>query len=228
MIEVYINNTLLPDSDIVKISDPATEKLQFSFSNLISASISIDINNIDPSKYDDEVAGSMFADLAWYNSILRCEDTDTALTIWKGRIKNDSKSILTIESNNYVKEIIDAVCIIDSGTLSDITPAEIAYTLIKDVAGIPEDAINTTSFDNAKALQTANSGFIIAKYSQEQNVKCGSVLNEILRITSSRLYTVDNIIYYSQLSPYDGDPNLQITEEDILINSYSAEYGEYL
>ncbi|MBI5207878.1 MAG: hypothetical protein HY934_08815, partial [Candidatus Firestonebacteria bacterium] len=226
MIKVYKNDVLIPD--VIGISEPATEKLEFSFQNLISATLSIDINNIDITKYDDEIPGSLFYG-DWYNSNLKCIDTDTNIMIWNGRIKNikknDSKAILTIESNNYIKEIVDTTCEINTGSLSNITPSEIILQIIKDVCGIPESAINITSFDIAKAVQVANQGFMITNYAKEANVKCGVVINEIRRITSSYLYTVNNILYYSQFQLYNGELNQLIEEKQIIAGSYSSEYN---
>ena len=229
MLNVYIDNVLIPDSDIVGISDLAAEKLQFNFTNLIASTISIDLKNIDQSKYDDEVAGSLLED-GFYNVNLKIIDTVTALTIWDGRIKNirkdDNKGIITIESANYIKEIVDAVCVINLGGGSvDVTPSEIIYTIITDVCGIPETAINKTSFDIVKAVQIANQGYIITKYTADANINCSAVIGEILRITSSYLYTSNNIIYYSQYSPYDGDQGTHVDESRIIAGTYSSEYS---
>lgn len=228
MIRVYKDDVLIPNADIISISEPATEKLQFNFQNLISATLSVDINNVDITKYDDEIVGSMFYG-SWYNANLKCIDDETNVTIWNGRIKNirknDAKATLTIESNNYIKEIVDTVCEVSMGNLSNATPSEIIYTLITGVCGIPVSAININSFDTAKSIQIANSGYIIATYTKEANVNCGSVINEILRITSSYLYTVNNILYYSQFKLYTGDLNALIDENQIIASSYTAEYS---
>lgn len=228
MIKVYVNDYLIPENDIISISDPATEKLKFNFQNLVSATISVDIDNIDIAKYDDEVQGSLlYGD--WFNSNLRLVDTDSELTIWNGRIKNikknDLKATLTIESNNYIKEIVDTICEVNLGTLSNSTPSEIIYGIITGVCGIPVSAVNVNSFDNAKSLQVANQGYLIANYSKEANVNCGSVVNEILRITSSYLYTVDNILYYSQFQLYDGDHYTLVDENKIIAGTLASEYS---
>lgn len=229
MVEVYVNDIKIPDSDIVKISEPAEEKLQFNFSNLISAKISVDIVNIDKSKYDDTYAGALFNTLVWFNATLKIIDTSLDLIIWEGRIKNlkrnEGKKVLTIESTNYIKDIIDTTCVLTLGGLSNVTPAEMVYTILKDVVGIPETAIHKTSFDNAKAIQAANSGYIILNYTAENNIKCSAVINEILRITSSSLYTINNIIYYHQFSVYAGGLNTLIDESNIITSTFTDEYN---
>lgn len=229
MLQVFVDGTEINQSDIVKISSPADEKLKFEFSSLISAKISVELNNSDRSKYDDTYEGAFFNLLSWYNKTLRIVDTTYNMITWEGRIKNlkrdDGKKRLTIESTNYIKDIIDKDCIISAGSLSNITPSEIIYSILTDVVSIPAAAINITSFDNAKAVQAANSGYIIVNYDAESSTQCSSVVNEILRITSSYLYTINNIIYYHQFSPYSGAQNLLIDESMIVAASFSDEYN---
>lgn len=229
MYEIYANNQLIPNSDVISISQFPDEKLKFDFKNMVSQKISVDVNNIDKSKYDDTYQGSLFYQSSWYNASFKIVDTRYNLTIWNGRIKNikrdEGKKKLTIESTNYVKDIIDTTCIISAGSLSNITPAEIIYSILKDVVLIPESSINKTSFDNAKAIQSANSGYMIVNYTAENNVKCSDVINEILRITSSYVYTINNIIYYSQVSPYTNRQNLLVDESSIISGTYTDEYN---
>lgn len=230
MIDVYINDFLIPYSDVKKIPEPQTEKLQFSFQSLIATTQSIDLNNIDKTKYDDEVKGSLLYNIDWYNANLKCIDRDNDLVIWNGRIKNikknDSTETLTIESANYIKEIVDSVCELTTGSTTNVTPSEIIYKLIVDVCGIPATALNMHSFDMAKAIQTTNNGFMIINFTKEANMNCGAVINEILRITSSYLYAINNILYYSQFQLYDGDHYTLIDESTITPSSYSSEYED--
>jgi len=130
MLNVYINSTLISNNDIDKISGISEEKIQFNFSSLIASSISIDLNYNE--FYDDEVENSLLYD-NWYNKSLKIINTSLDNTvIWDGRIKNikrnDAKRIITIESSNYIKDIIDAICVINTGIATDKTPAEIGLT----------------------------------------------------------------------------------------------------
>lgn len=229
MLQVYINEQLIPESDIIGITLNAEEKLEFNFSNLISAKITVDINNIDKSKYDDTYPGALLNNIAWYNKSFRIYDTVLQLNTWEGRIKNikrdEGKKKLSIESTNYIKDIVDTICVISLGFVSNVTPAEVIYSILLDVVGLPLAAVNETSFNNAKATQAGHGGYIIINYNTEQNVKCSSVINEILRITSSNLYIINNIIYYRQFSPYAGGQNTLIDESMIVSGSWSDEYN---
>ena len=228
MIKVFIDDIEIPESDIKKISEPAIEKLKFNFNNLISATLTIELSNVYPEKYDEEIENSFFGQRNWYNMNIKLYDTDTELYIWDGRIKNikksDSNHILKIESNNYIKEIVETTCYVNMGLLNDVTPSDLIKHLIVNVCNIPESAVNSVSFDQAKGVQTANDCYIIANYSADGNIKVGAVINEILRITSSSLFTINNILYYSQFELYDGDPYKLIDESMILKGSYDAEY----
>jgi len=228
MIQVYIDDYLIPDSDIIKIETVSQERLSFSFSNIISAKMSIDLNNIDRTKYDEEIQGSLLFN-NWFDRNIRLYDTQYKITTWNGRIKNlkrdDKKKTLAIETSNFIKEIVDTNCIHSSGVLSDKTPSEIIYELLSLVVGIPEYAINKESFDIAHAIQAANSGYILIQYDTASNIKCSSVISEILKITSSFLYTKNNIIYYKPFVLYNGEANLEITESEIVSNALSTGYN---
>jgi len=228
---ILIDNVPVPESDIINHTIVSAEKTEFNFSNLIAAKASITLNLLNEcrAKYDDEIEGSLFYGSSWYNTQLDITDVSTGLNIFRGRIrslkKDDGKGQLTVEAVNFVKDIIDKTCVISLGAASDKTPSEIIYSILTDVIEIPSSFINAVSFNRATAEQSANSGYIIATYTQENNIKCSTVINEILKLTSSRLYTMNNIIYYSVIPIYEGVPYIQLSESDILSKSYSTEYN---
>lgn len=228
---ILIDNVPVPESDIINHTIVSAEKTEFNFSNLIAAKASITLNLLNEcrDKYDDEIEGSLFYGSTWYNTQLDITDVSTGLNIFKGRIrslkKDDGAGRLTVEAVNFVKDIIDKTCVISLGASSDKTPSEIIYSILTDVIEIPTTSINAVSFNTATAEQSANSGYIIATYTQENNIKCSTVINEILKLTSSRLYTMNNIIYYSVIPIYEGVPYIQLSESDILSKSYSTEYN---
>lgn len=228
---ILIDNVPVPEGDIINHTIVSAEKTEFNFSNLIAAKASITLNLLNEcrDKYDDEIESSLFYGSSWYNTQLDITDVSTGLNIFKGRIrslkKDDGKGQLTVEAVNFVKDIIDKTCVISLGASSDKTPSEIIYSILTDVIEIPTAYINAVSFNTATAEQSANSGYIIATYTQENNIKCSTVINEILKLTSSRLYTMNNIIYYSVIPIYEGVPYIQLSESDIISRSYSTEYN---
>lgn len=230
MYRITIDSNVIPDYDVITNIKPPEEKLEYDFNKLISSETTITLNNINAAKlkYDDEIDGSIFYGSSWYNKSISIEDTDTGVIVWNGRIRNvkktDSNGRVEVTSVSYVKDIIDAECVLVTGSTTDVTPATIIYTLLSTVVGIPTSAINKTSFDTASVTQAANNGYLIINYTQGQNIKCSDAIAEILRITSSNLYLVNNIIYYSQKSVYTGSQNTQIDESMIFPLSFSSEF----
>lgn len=224
---ITINNVNILESDIIEISKPAQEKITFNFNNLIASTLDIDI--INNQQYDDDVPGALFYGNEWYNSVCTIID-DTGEYIWKGRVKNIYKNIknktITIKTTNYVKDIIDTVCDLQMGSAGNVTPAEIIYTLLLDVVKIPEINLRKKTFDDAAALQRNNSGYIQISYQTQDNVKCGTVIQEILKITCSDLYVSNDIVYYKQWQPYNGELGELLKESDILNTTLTSEYND--
>lgn len=228
MINVIYNGIEIPQEDIIDISNIPTEQMKFNFSNIIAAKITLTLRLAET--YDDDKADSIFYGQSWYNRELQISDSDSGDVLWLGRVKNISKDTRTqhvmITSTNYVKEIVDADCKTTFGTDGTKTPAEIIYHLLSEVVGIPSEYIRKSSFEDADAIQAANDGYIAIQYSDNDSTKVSSVIQEILRITNSHIYTINNVIYYYQWQPYTEQLGVHITGSDVISGTYNTEFDD--
>lgn len=214
----------IPESDVIKVQRRDSETISFNFSTMISATMSVTLDNAEH-KYDDDYEGTLFYS-AWYDATLLISD-ELDDVIWRGRIKNIEKGSngqLVVKSANFIKEIVDADCSISYGIDTDITPAKIIYYLLTFIVGIPEEFVKLKTFEDAADIQTENSCFIEIKYSEESTKKCGSIIQEMCRMTSSYLYIENDIIRYHQDRPYTGVLGEHVREADIRESGYKTEY----
>lgn len=241
MIETTIyksDNTpyLIPQSDILTYSK-INQKLKFNGQTLIAAKTTITINNVDRSVYDDRYSNSLFYAGDWYNWTIQQYDTELKTVIWNGRLKNievdDNAGSIVLETVNYVRELADTNCII---SVTDKTPADIALDVLTDPVylAIPETFINRWGFQQASGIFTENSVLMRAEYTQDSNIKCISVLEEICRITQSYIYPVNNIIQFYHWQPWDGQIGTAVDTQHVIPKSYKhgfddeTIYNEYL
>ncbi|PKL35877.1 MAG: hypothetical protein CVV44_20385 [Spirochaetae bacterium HGW-Spirochaetae-1] len=215
---------VIPESDVIKVQRRDSETISFNFTNMISATMSVILDNAEH-KYDDDYEGTLFYS-GWYDATLLISD-ELDDVIWRGRIKNIEKSTnaqLVVKSANFIKEIVDADCSISYGVETDITPAKIIYYLLTSIVNIPEEFLKLKTFEDADDIQTENSCFVEIKYSEESTKKCGSIIKELCRLTSSYLYIENDIIRYHQDRLYTGVLGEHVRESDIREAGYKTEY----
>ncbi len=219
-----INNQVIPDADIlseVKMTEKMTED-----QNLIASELNIELNNIDRTKYDDRVEGSLFYGTDFYNMPVSIYDNVINIYIWKGLIKNltVANNKIIVNTLNYVQQMAERTCVISSST--DKTPAEIIFTILTTVAGISADDINYKGFQEAINLQTANQLYVNCNFTITDNQTSMAVISELSRISNCNLYIVDNRIFMHPWTAWNGESGLRIKSSYVLEGSYSHTFSE--
>ena len=227
MIEVIINQQVIPAEDIVKLRGTITDKMTGTLSSMLSASISIEIDNTNPTKYDPEYTNSFFYN-DWYNRSISLFDASTGEMLFAGRLKNiekkDSEGNLIITCKNFIRDIVDTDIVVPLGSNGTTTPSELIQTILVEHVGIDASYINANSFFTARNIQHANNVFLSLLYSKENAASANSIIQEICSITNSDLYIINNTIYYRQWVEYAGEVGENIIESDIIEGSYSTSF----
>lgn len=230
MLELYINNYLIPHADVKKFP-VADERIVFEGTGtLMASSYDFEMDNTDKSKYSDRVVGSFFYGMDFYNKTAELYSTLLGTTIWKGTIKNITESeknnTIVINATNYIRNLADITCVY-SNTLNK-TGAQIIYEILTQVALIPVDDIFYSSFQNVINIQDANQVYFNVSYTSEDGKSCLDIINEICRITQSHLYLYNNIISLYQWSAWSGGSGFELKAKDIIESSYSHTYDNKL
>lgn len=212
-------------ADDIKNTVKSEEKLALS-----ALTYNITLDNIDKSKYDERITGSLFSSYNWYKARVRAYDANNNnKKVWDGLLTNikTSDKELVLCTANYVRLMADTVCIVMDIT-GTLTPAHLMYAIMVDPLGlnIPADNINVYEFQAAMAYQAANNIFVKINLNTSHNVKCIAVIEELQNLSLSEVYLRDNIIGISQ---YDGtipDTGLILDDDMIIPDSYDSDYDD--
>lgn len=222
MIQLFVNDYEI-ETQYLK-SFPTSQEKQKLSGSFIASTQDFEIDNTDRTVFDDRYPGSFFYGLNWYGvTVIALED---GLTIWKGRLRNiqtdDKKGTLTLETSNYIQDLADCPCVINS--TGDTTPAEIVYTILTDsnYANIPAIDIIYAGFQEAIDIQTANSVFVTATYTIDDGANCLKVIQELCRMCHCTIYTSDNKIYLHQWQAYAGKTGEVIRESNVIGESFKS------
>jgi hypothetical protein len=220
--------TNISESDVVDVIWKVDNKIKFNFNDIIASTIQVVLDNISGT-YNDDDSESIFYGEDWYNSILLIKDDDGEV-LWNGRVKNikksDKKKQITLESKNFIQDIIDTDCTIAKGSSTDVTVSDMIYYLLTEIVGIPATNIRLKGFLDANDIHIANSVYVILNFSDTESMSCGSVIKSLCRMTSSYIYLQNNLIYYYQPQEYDGTLGEIIRGNDVLQKTYETEFSD--
>lgn len=223
-IELYINNTLIDEDNILKYPQ-GYEAISAEDFQTIPDVETIELDNTDKTNYDDRYVGSLFYAGANIGSEMELYDTDKGRTTFKSRIRDlratDSDNKLLVEASSYIADLSNKDCTYSNS--SDKTPAQCIYEILTNVAGIPVTNIVYSGFQKAINVHAANSLYVDITYDSDNTTDCMTVVNELQRIGHCRIKPIQNVIYMIMLTPYDGEIGNQIT--DILPKSYTQYYS---
>lgn len=227
MYSIIIGDTTIDVSDVLGIDLPTKDVINFLEFKLDANSASVTLNNVDPTKYDPDESESIFYE-DWYNTSLQVIDQDTEYMVFSGKIKSrekiktTSKNTVIIKADSILKDILNIPCQTSYGTSSSLTPSEIILSLLQTDCAIPITQINAESFNTAKNLQIAGSAYLRVAYSASNSRPVGEVINTIMQMTNSHLYTINNIFFYAQWQPFDytQDSGTGVKINDIVNGTY--------
>lgn len=220
MIQLYIDNSLIPDNAILSL--PNTEQSLGYGDKLIASTSEVVLDNAS-GMYGDMSPTSIFTGVSWFNLSYVLKDSEFDNIIFSGKIKNivqnDSGRTVTVTAVNYMQDIFTKVCVYSA---TNITPAD-AMLAVLQYAGIPTANINLVSFAGASSLQSTNNFIIDISYTEINKIKCSDILNELCRLSQCSLFTRENVIYVYQWKPYAGEVGYEINK--IVPGSFSTEYS---
>lgn len=223
MFIVTINGTSIPSKDVKPNGVKTTEfSLEFAGSKLISSQTTIELNNSSFTYDDRQLTGGMFEGQSWYNWTVTVFDDETDEYIWEGRLKkheiDDTKRVVILTVNDYVQEMVDAVCVIN---LLNVTVAEAVYAILTDseYLQIPEERLIKSGFQIGQSQQ--QSCKINIAFTLSNGKKCISVIEELLRISGSHVFQRENKIGYWFWQPYAGVLGSPVYVKDILPGSFN-------
>jgi hypothetical protein len=233
MIQVYISDNLIPQSDIKK---QPTLMSQMTFAdNVISSEGEVVLNNVS-GQYSDMNSISIFYGASWYNKVVRCYDDVEKQTLMVGLIRNitqdDNSGTVTVKFVNYIQQLSEVKAV---ASYSAVTPAKAIYDLIL-YAGVPVEYVADGTFAEVEASQTGQSILVDVTYAASDSASCITVINELLRMTSCSLYTLNNVINIkeweeitageigTQFKSYLIPNSLNTYYDETVFNAYSIAY----
>lgn len=216
-LEYYINSIQI-DPNLITSSLQKDETLEYDNGKIITPQCSFELD----SSYE-----SIFEAASWYNWSVKIYDTTVNRYLWDGRLRNvivdDSKMIVKLETVHY----IDDTRTVYNYSITSQTPAAIVYSLLTDAtygAGIPTDYILYWTFQEAISIQTAANVLMSIAYTDDSDVEIKTIIEEILRIASCRLFCVGNYIGIKQLQVYAGETGYRLDAYNVVANSYNHEF----
>lgn len=231
---VYIDYNLIPDAHIIAYP-VSEERIEFNRSKIIAATMDLQLINIDR-QYSKWVPRSIFYGSDYYNKPCQVYDTELGIYTWQGRIKevvtDDKSRTVTVKSANFVRDMIDTVLVYSSS--DETTPAEHIHYILSEILEIDSSFIRAGGFADGIAIQDAAGVYCDMNYSKEDNVTCLTAIEELLRITTSHLFTINNIIHFWQWRAWAGQVGTILKgrstqgfsswPEDAVVNDYRIAY----
>src|SRR4030043_1157206 len=218
---IYINDILIPDSDIIRYPI-STEHLEYD-GKIISDSYVFEIDNTDPSVYDDRYEGSFFYGVTFIGDLVEIYDDEINKYIFAGKIKtitiSESSSSIKIEAVSSLDDLSDVDCIY---TTTGVTPAAAIYYILTNAnnGNIDPALISYSGFQDSINVQTAASATIDISYDAEAGKSCQLVISELLRISHCRIRQTQNVIYLQQWKTYSGAIGVQIAASAVVSGTY--------
>jgi hypothetical protein len=232
-IETYIDNYPVPTDDIIS-SIKGDESMGFNGDFTISDEYELQLDNIDRTKYDPNIAGSLFYHGANIESVITQFDTEKNRNILDAIIDNvtSDDSVVTLNLKSRLAGIIDKNC--QYSNSSDKTPAQVIYELLTGAANgnIDPAYIVYAGFQTAIALQTAHSLFVDVSIidagddSSTSTMTIGSAINALLKLSHCHLFTAKNLIFLYQWQPYAGAIGNRILDIDLVSGSYKQSFSQ--
>lgn len=218
MLQYQINNIPIDDT-LITTELTREEQIEYDNGKIITPEVVFEL---------DRSYSTIFSSF-WYKWRVTVFDTDLNKYLWDGRLINieysDSKPVLKLTTVHYLDDTRQ-VCNL---TVSGETPAEIVYQLLTNTtygAAIPTDYIIYAGFQKAIAIQTAASVAMTITYDSDSETEIKSIIEEICRIASCRLYVRGLYIYFEQLQVYAGSTGYQIKEHEAIVNSLEYEFTD--
>ena len=220
-----IDDVLIPESDVSQY--PMFKNAMTYNRNLIASTMEVVLDNIDDTYSDISTLGIFFS-TNWMDKEVTLYDDVPGVYIWIGRIKNiiidEGAKTTTVESANYVRELVDTTCVY---TASGITPADAIYYILNTIVGISDAYIRLAGFEDASNVQTAESALVNIVFGSDDGKNCMGVVQELLRMSQCDLFTIDNIIHLRQWKPWEGMLGTLLEGNDFIKGAFKTEY-EYL
>lgn len=213
-----INYNDIDQADI--LNEPQIIEQSTNEGKLIASTMVIELDNTDPTKYDDRYVTSIFYGTNFYGDPVTLRDDNLDKSIFQGTINkitvDDEK--VTVEAYNNAMKLMTTVC--EYTNSINKTAADIIYEIMTDVAGISEDDIDLGKFVTAQTIHTANSVYLTLSYALEDNIFCIDVINEICRMCQIDIYCIDNKMYIRQWEAYAGELGTEVKNKNIISGSY--------
>lgn len=223
---ITASDIIIPESAIVKYPE-SEERIEFD-NKIIPDKYIVQIDNTDPTVYDDRYSGSLFYGAGFLGDPFTVYDTEYARYTFRGTIKDvrvDEKSnTIEIEATNYISDLSGVNCVYSNA--ADKTPAEIIYEILTDVAGISSDDIVYSGFADAIAYQDDGSCYVNVAFTAEDRKSCMAVINELLRICQCHIYTRQNLIFMYQWKPYAGGFGIFLYKNNIINGEYQHRFDD--
>jgi len=220
MKQLYINNTLISDDDIIEYPK-VSEEISFEESNVMPDTMECTLDNTDRNKYDDRFPGSMFYHGAGINKEIKVWDTDYNKFIFKGKIKDiriqETDNGLKIEATSQLGDLSAIDC---TYSATAIKPALAIYEILTEVAGISPENIVYAGFQ--KAINARNI-LVDILYTEDNVQDCLTIINELQRIGHCMIYPYQSMILMYSYEPYNGE--IGETIKDILPKTYIQYYS---
>lgn len=218
MLQYTINNIAIADT-LITTTFNRDESMEYDNGKIITPQVDFEL---------DRSYSTIFNNF-WYKWRVTVFDTESNAYLWDGRLVNieldDSKPTIKLITVHYIDDTRQ-VCNL---AIENKTPSEIVYQLLTDTtygAGIPTEYIVAGGFETAKTIQTDAGVLMSIAYDEDSETEVKSIIEEICRIASCKLYVRGNYVYFKQLQAYDGELGYQIKQKDIRENSYSHEFTD--
>lgn len=218
MLQYTINNIAITDT-LITTTFNRDETIEYDNGKIITSQVDFEL---------DRSYATIFSNF-WYKWRVTVYDTDAKKYLWDGRLVNiefdDSKPTIKLITVHYLDDTRQ-VCNL---AIENKTPSEIVYQLLTDTtygAGIPSDYIVAGGFETAKVIQTAAGVLMSITYDEDSETEIKSIIEEICRIASCKLYVRGNYIYFEQMQNYSGQLGYQVKYNNIIANSYSHEFTD--
>lgn len=211
-----LHDITIPATDIIS-NYKSEEKLSFDGKLVVTSSMDIEIDNVNPADYDPLTPGSILYGVDWYDAPVTVYDDDGA-EIWSGLAKDieTKPGSLTIRCNDRISALIDTVCVYDSD--DDTTPAMHIYNILIG-AGLTDDDLIVSSFTTCDAELAANLMYVNCNFTKANNIKCSGVVEELAKIGCMSFIQKNGKIGVEMIEAWDGSIGYQIKASSILKSS---------